>query len=863
MNLDKLEKDLKAIMGGEGVTTSPFECWFYSHDFVSVPEWVRRLFKTMPVAVVKPRCVADVSKVVAYCAGEGIPVVPRGGGTSGLFSAVPKKGGVVLDLRGLSGNPELDADTGQVRTDAGITWWELERFLQRRGMALRSYPSSAKSATVAGWIMGTGLGIGSLKYGPVFGHVVSAEIVHSDGTTREYSRPEDLQKFYESEGTLGVMTGVTLKARKIPSTTAHHLVGFDAMADLYAFVEGLTERSLSPYAAEIFDASYLSLVRQAGYEAPFVKKGGGAVLVALDGEADEVAQSRCEIGKLCLFYRGEELEGAEREWEHRFHMLRIRRVLPTVLPMGVKVPVPKMQAFYKDLYGTGKRVVGLLGHVVSRRDCMFLPMLGTDRNDLAEYSLALHVPSRIFDLALSLGGKPAGGVGVWNGPYKERILGKERVAEIKELKKELDPRGILNPGIWSETPLLFSPGIYHIGMKVADQVDRIFPSRIGQEGKGNVDAGFGSCVQCGYCMNYCPTRGEWVSSTPRGRILKTSEILKDHALGNGALSKEYVESIFQCTLCGRCAVDCSVKIDSPAMWVDLRHQLVKAGAEPDSLKCATRVITQSRNTAGKQNGQRADWAKRMKGPTVVGKNRADLVYFVGCVTSFFPMVQDIARSFVQTLGVAGIDFTVLGGEEWCCGYPLLSAGHQEEAKEFMRHNTEVVQATGAKRLVVTCPGCYRMWKDEYAHITGGPPPVEVIHSTELLQELIQGGKIGLNPFDEAVTYHDPCDLGRVGGIYDPPRAVIRSIPGLRFTEMENTREYSSCCGSGGDLLVSNQDLSLAIAKRKADEILATGAKMAVTACPSCMRALVMTKSSRKLPFDVMDITQLVWRTMTR
>jgi heterodisulfide reductase subunit D len=141
--------------------------------------------------------------------------------------------------------------------------------------------------------------------------------------------------------------------------------------------------------------------------------------------------------------------------------------------------------------------------------------------------------------------------------------------------------------------------------------------------------------------------------------------------------------------------------------------------------------------------------------------------------------------------------------------------------------------------------------------------VDVLHSTEFIMGLIRDNRISFSELDRTVTYHDPCDLGRASGIYDEPRSILRSIPGLRVSELRENREYCNCCGSGGDLLVSNQDVSLGIAKRKLDEVLATGAAAVVTACPSCVRSLTMAKNANKMPISVADITQLVLEAMVK
>lgn len=857
------ENELREIIG-ERVTTSLFERMCYTADFVPIPKMVKMLFKTLPDAVVKPVEAQQVAQVLHYCAAKGIPVTPRGGGSSGLFGAVPKNGGLLLDLRELSRVRHVDPEAETVTAEAGITWWELDRVLRGKRLTLRSYPSSARSATLGGWIMGSGLGIGSLKYKAIFDQVAAAEVALPDGAMTEYMRGQGLEWFFESEGMLGVLVSVTLNVRRLPEEESHHLVAFAHIENLFEFVAELSGSSPTPYAIEVFDDRYMGLVEASGYHVTPFSPGGGSILVTYEGTQHEVRAGGAIIERLVPAHKGEMRGGAEEEWQHRFNMMRIRRAVPTVLPSSVHVPVRKLDEFYRGLNMLDKRPLGFLGHLVSDNDCMVMPLLVTDQRRPVEYLCALHTPRAIAELALSVGGVPGGGIGVWNAPYKKRILSPQRIDEIRQKKADLDPKGILNPGMWLDPSFLFSPLVYHPAMVLAGLADRILPTSIGQENRNDPTYEFSACVQCGYCMNYCPTKGTWVSSTPRGRILMTKDVFKDAGLEGSKLSPDYVESIFQCSLCGRCKIDCTVAIGSPEMWVELRSALAREGVEPESLKNLSKVIAETHNLSAKVNEQRAGWAKKVKvRPDLNRKTGADIVYFVGCVTSFYPMVQDVARSFVQLLDLAECDFTLLGGEEWCCGYPLVSAGHKEEALGTLLHNVETVKGMGVKTLVVTCPGCLRMWRHGYKTSTGLDLPFEVLHSTELILRLMKEKKIELSELPWHLTYHDPCDLGRVSGLFDPPRDIIRSLPAVTFTELEDNRQYCTCCGSGGDLLASNTDMSLAIAARKLEQALRTGAKTLVTACPSCIRSLTMARLASKAQIEVLDIVQLTWKAASK
>ncbi|TET76947.1 MAG: (Fe-S)-binding protein [Dehalococcoidia bacterium] len=385
-----------------------------------------------------------------------------------------------------------------------------------------------------------------------------------------------------------------------------------------------------------------------------------------------------------------------------------------------------------------------------------------------------------------------------------------------------------------------------------------------------------ACTECGRCQDKCP------ASVTDGKPLSPRSVIHDikvNLLKNGPLLMKKEEAvlpligesdegtisedaIWACTTCGACREVCPVFIEHVPKLVGMRRYLVKNGLAPENLTKLITTIGETHNMAGKPNEQRANWVSRLKLPYDLREKRtAEVVYFVGCVSSFFPTAQPAARSLAQLMEAAGLDFGIVGGDEWCCGFPLMVAGETEAAASCIRHNVERMKDMGAKTVVMTCPGCYRVWKEEYEKLTGERHSFEVLHAVELLARLTEEGRLGVQGFEGMVTYHDPCDLGRNSGIFDEPRYIIGKIPGLNLVELEDNREYCSCCGSGGDLLASNQDLSMSIAKQKVGEILNTGVQTVVTACPSCIRAIHMAKTAEKVKLDVLDVTELLWKAM--
>jgi len=317
---------------------------------------------------------------------------------------------------------------------------------------------------------------------------------------------------------------------------------------------------------------------------------------------------------------------------------------------------------------------------------------------------------------------------------------------------------------------------------------------------------------------------------------------------------------FACTMCSRCEVDCHINIKLQDLWLKLREIMVDEGQYPEIMNMMRERLMKARNVSFDTNEGRTDWIKPV--PEVPEnmyiKQKAEVIYFVGCVSSFSPRTFKIPRSIVQILQSAEVDFGLLGDDEWCCGFPLMSSGFANDFKEFAAHNIERVNSTGAKIMVTSCPSCYHMWSHTYPDaVKDVKMNFKVMHMVQYLCMLVKDGKIKLNPLDSKVTYHDPCDLGRNSGIYDEPRDLIKMIPGVEFVELENNREYATCCGGGGNVESIDTELSSNIASIKAKEIIATGADIVTTACQQCVRTIATGLKKEKSKIKAIDISQLI------
>jgi heterodisulfide reductase subunit D len=358
------------------------------------------------------------------------------------------------------------------------------------------------------------------------------------------------------------------------------------------------------------------------------------------------------------------------------------------------------------------------------------------------------------------------------------------------------------------------------------------------------------CNRCGYCQAACPVydvlRREPI--TARGRI----QLLRALSEGRLPLSEMLSRLVYCCTDCQSCRVSCPGGVRTEEIFAVARQLLADSDYLPSTLGALEERVRSSHNISGEPSESRLLWAENLacRPDDLVGKEGAEVLLFTGCVSALYPMAYGILQDLVEILQAAEVDFTTLGTEEWCCGYPLLSAGLS--ATDVIAHNLEAVKASGAKTLVTTCPSCYHMWKQSYS-----PDFIQVLHSTEFLADLLEAGRVPLRKLEMRVTYHDPCDLGRKSEVYDAPRRLIQAIPGVELVEMEDSGQDAMCCGGGGNLESLDPDLSRAIAKRRLEQAQGVGAEAIISACQQCERTLSMAARREKIRVKVMDVVQLL------
>jgi heterodisulfide reductase subunit D len=389
-----------------------------------------------------------------------------------------------------------------------------------------------------------------------------------------------------------------------------------------------------------------------------------------------------------------------------------------------------------------------------------------------------------------------------------------------------------------------------------DQLDRDFMKQVEPDWHKLL-----TCFQCGTCSASCPA-AELMDYPPRQLWQLMRLGMRDVVMNS--------RTFWLCTQCYACQVRCPRGIAISETMRRLREWAVSQDAQvPPAIVNLRGAVKATHNILNEDNESRLIWSQNLEPVPMqlkdTTKGRAEVLLFTGCVSAFFPMAYSIPQSFVQILEQAGVTYTTMGGEEWCCGYPLFGAGMKDEMADLARHNIAKVKELAPKCLVATCSSCYHTWRHLYPEYGNGHGDLgfEVLHASEYLVRLIEEGRIKMTALDWVVTYHDPCDLGRKNGIYDAPRAIIKNIPGVTLKEMSRNREDAMCCGGGGDVAMMEADATEHIATRRLEQAVATGATAIISSCQQCKRTLLQGARKTKTRIRVLDVTELVWQTMEK
>jgi Fe-S oxidoreductase len=407
------------------------------------------------------------------------------------------------------------------------------------------------------------------------------------------------------------------------------------------------------------------------------------------------------------------------------------------------------------------------------------------------------------------------------------------------------------------------------------------------------------CSQCSYCKwipfdqvkswrfaKGCPSiaYNNFLSYSARGRFAVALSLLNKQS----TYTDRVVDIVYKCNTCGSCDVAdkiCRYNLEPLEMIHELRFRLVEDGQLLPQHMAAIEHLRREDNMMMEPRAKRGEWAEGLDVKNITSEP-AEVLFHAGCRFSYDKDLRETARAAVTILKNAGVDIGIMGKDESCCGGRAYDMGYKGEFIKFAENATQAWKTAGVKTVVTPCSDCYHAFTRLY-------PPLgahfEILHTVQYFDRLIKEGKIKLSKsVPLRVTYHDPCHLGRQGepyvpwdgkemkvknqivvyeprkpryngafGVYDPPRDVLQSIPGLELVEMERIREYAWCCGAGGGAREAYPDFSNWTATERVEEAKSAGAEAIVSACPWCERNLIDAINAAGEKMKVFDVTDLV------
>lgn len=880
--LVKEKQELLRIFG-DRVAFHDIERMLYSSDRGYLPKLAKKQINANPDAVVQPNSLDDLRALVDLAAEYKIPLIPRGSGTAGLGGAVPVQGGIVVDFHRLCRIIDVNKAEKTVTVEGGVVWNDLEKELHGHGLALRLYPSSAISATVGGWLSnGGGVGIGSFEYGRIVSNAIDVTLVTPRGTSRLAGN--DLYLVDGMAGTTGLIYQVTLMVRE-EDEDIPVLGAFRGLDDLLGAFEEIKSQKLDLWHIGFRDAWHVKLSHEA------VKKQAKRSLWPSNAKEPGLPVNKLlatfvypgrrhsliadKLLKIIKAHGGEALDAelAGLEWDERFYPIRLKALGPSLIQSDAIIPTEKLSMLVKNI---GHRIKGLTfdGSLINHGEETAIWTYALDDERRRGFVLAYPTNLITIDEAKRLGGK-AYNIGMYLTDEAVRVFGKDRLHKIYEFKKEVDPDGIMNPGKVFPTTLEKNPSIRKLnrliklarsGIGTMRVIDRLVGGKTGGDltDSKTVFAGLPftketewdilACTGCGYCRSECPEFSAigWESASPRGKF----HLLKEYLKGNIALDERMAEMFFVCTTCRRCHEVCQVKahIEDDWTWV-ARPAMLKEGFHPPLIfQRQAHSILFDHNPSGAPQSQRTAWMP----PDLRYREEGNIGYFAGCAVSYTYQLRNLPINAFRVLNTVGIEPAYLGCDEWCCGGAMFNVGCIDEVSENVRHNIGEMKRRGIKTLITSCSACWYYLARIYPVIAPRlnlEYGISVKHITEVVSELIEEGRIKCEtPVSLKVTYHDPCHIGRGGGIFEPPRKILASIPGLEFVEMPRNRECSACCGRH---VVRYPRLGSIINSSRTNEAAQTGASAVVGSCPTCENNFRIGIAETGASLEVLDIIDLV------
>ena len=848
----------------------------YGHDVGDMPRLIKPLVgNTVPDAVVQPETEAELVELVNWARENHVALTPRGMATSGYGGVLPVKNGIVVDFYRMKGLIAMDKANLTVTAESGIIWEDLDAALAKEGLTLKLYPTSYPSSTLGGWLAQGGAGIGSYESGWFRENVVDARVVQPDGQVRVVSG-DDLDLVSDAEGITGLISAVKIKVQPLEELLVAS-IAVEETKGVQALAEAVIEQDLPLWSflfinPQMAEFKNLSPLRQhLGHDAEKRVELPQTFVATLTYRKKDAALIDEKLDAIVASVRGVKLDAhiAAHEWDNRFKIMQVKRLGPSLVPAEFVLPVETLADAFTEIKAKITQPVVKEGIIVrdqngGKPQVVILGFIPADQRKF-NYHFVFSLSLSLTKIAENHGGR-AYATGLYFTGKGESIFGKKRLARLTQFKKQVDPTGFMNPGkVIGKNVVSRAIG----AASLLEPITRIFGNGTktnigefaGKDLKGipaDVALHAYSCSQCGFCVNTCDQfygRG-WESQSPRGKWYFLRELME----GREKWTQEAVDTFLVCTTCERCNLRCPEALPVEPSWMKLRGKLIhedKRMTFPPFEMMDAALNSQGNIWAGYREN-RTDWfpedLKEKHGPGKKGK----AVYFAGCTASY--VENDIGIATARLLDEAGVDYVHVGNDENCCGTPMLVAGKWDTFATVMKKNIQLVKDAGADTVISSCPACDMMWRHgyrEWAQKLGIDYDIEAKHYSEVLAEKIRSGEFAFpknGDHTERVTWHDSCHAGRVSGIYEPPRELIRANPRAEFVEMESNKECGKCCGSVLTL-IKEPNVAAVIGKDRLDEAVEVNAEKVLAMCPCCQFQLRVSADAKNVPVEVVDLAR--------
>ncbi len=341
-----------------------------------------------------------------------------------------------------------------------------------------------------------------------------------------------------------------------------------------------------------------------------------------------------------------------------------------------------------------------------------------------------------------------------------------------------------------------------------------------------------ACTSCERCQDCCPAYATGKPLSPMKLVNQLGEVARNNPETNliDTISKD---ALWSCTTCRACQEFCPASIEHIHKIIELRRSMVLMEGEfpGEEVMAAMEQTEVNGNPFGIGYATRGDWASELGVLTLAEECDIDILYFVGCYSSFDKRNIRVAKSFIELCKAAGVRVGILGKEEKCCGEPMRKMGNEYLYQSLAAENIEKIASYGVKRIVTTCPHCFNTLSKDYQDL--GFTGVEIEHHSVFLEKLLSTGKLVIKAAPLSCTYHDSCYLGRHNDIYDAPRSIIKMAGGT-LVEMETNREEGFCCGAGGGRILAEEKLGVRMNVKRVQMAAKLGTEVLVSNCPFCL-----------------------------